>query len=42
MVSIKLSKEDSEAFAKALANPPKPNSALKKALKKYKKLVNKE
>ncbi len=34
---ILASKRDQEIFFDALMNPPKPNEALKKAMKQYKK-----
>lgn len=37
--SIVLSNDDRDAFLEALENPPKPNKALKKALKNHQKLV---
>lgn len=37
---IQLSVEDSLAFAKAVLNPPKPNSKLKAAYTRYKKNVS--
>lgn len=33
---LKLSLEDSEAFADALLNPPQPNAAIKSAVLRYK------
>lgn len=36
---LKLSKKDSEVFIAALLNPPEPNKALRKLLKKYKATV---
>ncbi len=35
-LTLKLSVEDSVAFADALLNPPKPNDGLKKAALRYK------
>lgn len=37
--SIVLSDEDRDAFMHALANPPKPNKRLKKALQAHRRLV---
>lgn len=36
---LKLSKQDSKEFIKALKNPPKANKNLRKAFKDYKKNV---
>lgn len=37
--TLKLSIEDSEAFADALLNPPQPNNALKAAALRYKQVM---
>jgi uncharacterized protein (DUF1778 family) len=37
--TLKLNQEDSEAFANALLNPPKPNQALKTACLRYQKII---
>lgn len=39
-LTLKLSVEDSVAFANALLNPPKPNDALKKAALRYKQVMS--
>lgn len=36
---VRLSMQDSHQFVRALLKPPKPNAALKKAVKRYQKLV---
>jgi uncharacterized protein (DUF1778 family) len=38
--TLKLSIEDSEAFADAVLNPPKPNEALKSAASRYKQVIS--
>jgi uncharacterized protein (DUF1778 family) len=38
MKSLKLSLRDAWLFLDALMNPPKPNKALKKAMKKHKRV----
>jgi uncharacterized protein (DUF1778 family) len=38
--TLKLSLEDSEAFANAVLNPPQPNEALKSAALRYKKTIS--
>lgn len=38
---ITLSVKESESFVSTLLNPPKPNAALKKAFKRYKKFQDK-
>lgn len=38
--TLKLSAEDSIAFAEAILNPPKPNDALKKAALQYKQVMS--
>lgn len=37
--ALELSDYDRDAFLQALENPPKPNKALKEALKKYRSLT---
>lgn len=37
--TMRLGAEDSRVFAEALADPPPPNDALKKALKSHRRLV---
>lgn len=39
-LTLKLSSEDSIAFADVLLNPPKPNDALKKAVLRYKQVTS--
>ncbi|WP_338399679.1 DUF1778 domain-containing protein [Persicobacter psychrovividus] len=37
-----LSKEDTQIFFDALENPPEPNEALKKAMKRHNELIDQE
>lgn len=39
--NVRLSERDRELFLQALDNPPAPNAALKKALKKFKSQISK-
>lgn len=36
---VSLSRADQQAFARAIIDPPKPNAALRRAAKAYKKLI---
>ena len=38
--TLKLSREDSEAFVNALLNPPQPNHALKLAAQRYSQAIS--
>jgi uncharacterized protein (DUF1778 family) len=38
--TLKLSREDSEAFVDALLNPPQPNDALKSAAQRYQRVIS--
>ena len=38
-IELKLNQKDSQAFVKALLNPPPPNQALKTAAKRHRQLI---